>query len=197
MPSLEDLSDPGIEFGSPALQADSLPSEPPEQPSGRRGDGKTSLGSNTTDSFPKFSKNALNKCLIAAWPLEHFQTLIKKKSVTNFAGEWVQSSRHPCYLSQSKFLSSTKFYRIQFLYTCISHLSTFIYFTHSALISVLKRVVFLRIFFIFCSLWKTLSSHFSMNKFFLISFRSQLKCHFKTFSKTVYLPLTLYQCILL
>ena len=149
MPSPEDLPDPGIEFGSPALQANSLPSEPPEQPSGRRGDGKTSLGSNTTDSFPKFSKNTLNKCLIAAWPLEHFQTLIKKKkSVTNFAGEWAQSSRHPCYLSQSKFLSSTKFYRIQFLHTCISHFSTFIYFTHS----VLKRVVFLRIFFIFCSL---------------------------------------------
>ena len=84
MPSPEDLPDPGIEFGSPALQADSLPSEPPEQPSGRRGDGKTSLGSNTTDSFPKFSKNTLNKCLIAAWPLEHFQTLIKKKKCYQF-----------------------------------------------------------------------------------------------------------------
>ena len=29
-PSLEDLPDPGIELRSPALQADSLPSEPPE-----------------------------------------------------------------------------------------------------------------------------------------------------------------------
>ena len=28
-PSPEDLSDPGIESGSPALQADALPSEPP------------------------------------------------------------------------------------------------------------------------------------------------------------------------
>ena len=28
-PSPEDLSDPGIEAGSPALQEDSLPSEPP------------------------------------------------------------------------------------------------------------------------------------------------------------------------
>ena len=31
-PSPEDLSDPGIEPGSPALQADSLPSEPPGKP---------------------------------------------------------------------------------------------------------------------------------------------------------------------
>ena len=30
-PSPEDLPDPGIEPGSPALQADSLPSEPPEK----------------------------------------------------------------------------------------------------------------------------------------------------------------------
>ena len=29
-PSPEDLPDPGIEPGSPALQADTLPSEPPE-----------------------------------------------------------------------------------------------------------------------------------------------------------------------
>jgi len=29
LPSLEDLPDPGIELGSPALLADSLPSEPP------------------------------------------------------------------------------------------------------------------------------------------------------------------------
>ena len=29
-PSSEDLPDPGIEPGSPALQADTLPSEPPE-----------------------------------------------------------------------------------------------------------------------------------------------------------------------
>ena len=31
-PSLGDLPDPGIEHGSPALQADSLPSEPPGKP---------------------------------------------------------------------------------------------------------------------------------------------------------------------
>ena len=31
-PSPEDLPNPGIEFGSPALQADSLPSEPPGKP---------------------------------------------------------------------------------------------------------------------------------------------------------------------
>ena len=31
-PSPEDLPDPGIEPGSPALQADSLPSEPPGNP---------------------------------------------------------------------------------------------------------------------------------------------------------------------
>ena len=31
-PSLEDLPDPGIEPGSPALQADSLQSEPPGKP---------------------------------------------------------------------------------------------------------------------------------------------------------------------
>ena len=31
-PSPEDLSDSGIELGSPALQADSLPSEPPGKP---------------------------------------------------------------------------------------------------------------------------------------------------------------------
>ena len=31
-PSPEELSDPGIEPGSPALQADSLPSEPPKKP---------------------------------------------------------------------------------------------------------------------------------------------------------------------
>ena len=30
-PSLGDLPDPGIELGSPALQADSLPSQPPEK----------------------------------------------------------------------------------------------------------------------------------------------------------------------
>ena len=30
-PSPGDLSDPGIEAGSPALQADSLPSEPPKK----------------------------------------------------------------------------------------------------------------------------------------------------------------------
>ena len=30
-PSPGDLSNPGIEFGSPELQADSLPSEPPER----------------------------------------------------------------------------------------------------------------------------------------------------------------------
>ena len=31
-PSPGDLSDPGIELGSPTLQADSLPSEPPGNP---------------------------------------------------------------------------------------------------------------------------------------------------------------------
>ena len=31
-PSPEDLPDPGIEPGSPALQADTLPSEPPGKP---------------------------------------------------------------------------------------------------------------------------------------------------------------------
>ena len=31
-PSPEDLPDPGIEPGSPALQADALPSEPPGKP---------------------------------------------------------------------------------------------------------------------------------------------------------------------
>ena len=31
-PSPEDLPDPGIEPGSPALQADALPSEPPGNP---------------------------------------------------------------------------------------------------------------------------------------------------------------------
>ena len=33
-PSPGDLPDPGIEFRSPALWADSLPSEPPENPNG-------------------------------------------------------------------------------------------------------------------------------------------------------------------
>ena len=32
LPSLGDLPDPGIEPGSPALQADALPSEPPGKP---------------------------------------------------------------------------------------------------------------------------------------------------------------------
>ena len=32
MPSPEDLPDPGIKLGSPALQADSLPTEPPGTP---------------------------------------------------------------------------------------------------------------------------------------------------------------------
>ena len=32
LPSPGDLPDPGIEPGSPALQADSLPSEPPNKP---------------------------------------------------------------------------------------------------------------------------------------------------------------------
>ena len=31
-PSPEDLPDPGIELGSPTLQADALPSEPPGKP---------------------------------------------------------------------------------------------------------------------------------------------------------------------
>ena len=33
-PSPKDIPDPGIEPGSPALQADSLPSEPPEKQPG-------------------------------------------------------------------------------------------------------------------------------------------------------------------
>ena len=33
-PPLEDLPDPGVEFRSLALQADSLPSEPPGKPKG-------------------------------------------------------------------------------------------------------------------------------------------------------------------
>ena len=33
-PSPGDLRNPGIELGSPALQADSLPSEPPGKPTG-------------------------------------------------------------------------------------------------------------------------------------------------------------------
>ena len=32
LPSPEDLPDPGIEYGSPASQADSLPSKPPGKP---------------------------------------------------------------------------------------------------------------------------------------------------------------------
>ena len=35
-PSPGDLPDPGIEPGSPASQADALPSEPPGKPHGRR-----------------------------------------------------------------------------------------------------------------------------------------------------------------
>ena len=34
-PSPEDLPNPGIELGSPALQADTLPSEPPGKPPGK------------------------------------------------------------------------------------------------------------------------------------------------------------------
>ena len=37
-PSPENLSDPGIETGSSALQADSLPSEPPGKPTDLFGD---------------------------------------------------------------------------------------------------------------------------------------------------------------
>ena len=61
----------------------------------------------------------INVSSTAAWPLKYFQMLIKKKkkSVTNISGEWVQSSRHPYCLSQSEFLSSTKFYTIQFLHS--------------------------------------------------------------------------------
>ena len=36
-PSPEDLRDPGVEPGPPALQADSLPSEAPGKPSGSDG----------------------------------------------------------------------------------------------------------------------------------------------------------------
>ena len=32
LPSPRDLPDPGTKLGSPALQADTLPSEPPEKP---------------------------------------------------------------------------------------------------------------------------------------------------------------------
>ena len=39
-PSPGDLPDPGIEPGSPALRADSLPSEPPGKPSRSRCQGK-------------------------------------------------------------------------------------------------------------------------------------------------------------
>ena len=39
-PSPGDLADPGIEPGSPALQADALPSEPPEKPYGNKLIGK-------------------------------------------------------------------------------------------------------------------------------------------------------------
>ena len=35
-PSPEDLTDPGIEPGSPILQADALPSEPPGKPQGHK-----------------------------------------------------------------------------------------------------------------------------------------------------------------
>ena len=41
-PSPGDLPHPGIEPGSPALQANSLPSEPPEKSQGKRRDGKRS-----------------------------------------------------------------------------------------------------------------------------------------------------------
>ena len=45
-PSLEDLPNPGIEARSPALQADSLPSEPP---------GKSSDGAEIMKNFVKWN----------------------------------------------------------------------------------------------------------------------------------------------
>ena len=50
-PSPGDLSDPGIKPGFPALQADSLPSEPPGKP-GNSGTGVQSLEAFTKDQPP-------------------------------------------------------------------------------------------------------------------------------------------------
>ena len=49
VPSPRHLPDPGIEPGSPTLQADSLPSEPPEKPiKGLKRSGKESVGGTWT-----------------------------------------------------------------------------------------------------------------------------------------------------
>ena len=61
-PSPGDLPDPGIEAESPSLQADALPSEPPEKP-------KTSLsvqkcGQGLQESNPMFLLGAMTQYLI-------------------------------------------------------------------------------------------------------------------------------------
>ena len=53
-PSLGDLPDPGVKPGSSALQADSLPSEPPGKPSGRFKDERTVLNSDLSLHYHVF-----------------------------------------------------------------------------------------------------------------------------------------------
>ena len=51
-PPLGDLPNPGIESGSPAMQADSLLSEPPEKPSPSRATTQTSISKSRLQDFP-------------------------------------------------------------------------------------------------------------------------------------------------
>ena len=50
-PSPGDLPNPGIDPGSPALQADALLSEPPGKPSRKRGGGDSMMGGDSKSVF--------------------------------------------------------------------------------------------------------------------------------------------------
>ena len=72
-----DLPDPGVEFRSPALQADSLPSEPPGMPRGL-----IAVDGIRCEDYP-----ASIHSLVVVQPLSH---------VHLFVTPWVQHTRLPC-----------------------------------------------------------------------------------------------------
>ena len=59
-PSPEGLPNPGIKPGSPALQADSLPSEPPRKPVGDSYCNNPSKDKSDISLLPLFSQNPLS-----------------------------------------------------------------------------------------------------------------------------------------
>ena len=142
LPSPGAVPDPGIEPGSPVLQADSLPSEPPGKPHHARGK-RDSSGSHTSNSIASLTKSVL---LTAYQPSGHLQPqegawLSVPSSSTCLRGEsWQHLVSHTDNYSNSQHLWSLWYVLCTVSTACTTYLCS----SHSQEVGYMNSILWIR-----------------------------------------------------